>query len=371
MSFRIPLARPELTAADRSAVDRVLAGAVLSRGPALAEFERVFREWTGARYAVGLSSGTAALQLALHGAGVGPGTRVVTAPFSVPASVNPSLLLGAELCWVDIERESRALDPDRVEAMLRPGDVVLAVHPFGQPAPVDRLAGACAAHGAVLIEDACEALGTRIAGRHAGRFGWAGTFGFYPNKQLTTGEGGMLITDDRELAQATARLANHGRAMDGRWLDQVAVGYNFRLAEPAAALGLSQMGRLPRTLARRAAIAARYRDRLGAIAGLRLPPLGAEIGWFAYVLELPAAAGRRDRDELVQRMATEGIQCGRYFAPLHLQPGLAHLGCRAGDFPVTEAVAERALALPLYTGLEDAEVDEVAATLARLWDRLF
>ncbi|MDX1570942.1 MAG: DegT/DnrJ/EryC1/StrS family aminotransferase [Xanthomonadales bacterium] len=363
--WRIPLARPEIGGADRAAVDRVLRTDVLSRGPAVRAFEEAFARWVGSGRAVAVSSGTAALHLALQVSGVNHGVRVVTSPFSVPASVNPILALGGSVQFVDIDPRTRALDLDQVASLLDAGDRVLAVHPFGQPAPVRELAELCARCGAQLIEDACEALGTRIGDRQAGTFGVAGTFGFYPNKQLTTGEGGMLITDDDTLADRAARLANHGRSMDGSWLDQVDVGYNFRLPETAAALGESQLQRLSDTLAARRRHVERY-NRLLEGCGLILPPVEPGISWFAYVVQLPAAASAAERDRIVAAMADAGIQCGRYFAPLHLQPGLAPLGYRRGDFPVTEAVADRAIALPLFAAMTDEQIDEVVAHLLRL-----
>ncbi len=363
MSYRIPLARPDLTAAERAAVAAVLDGSVLSRGPALAAFEREFAARLGSAHAVGLSSGTGALHLALAALNLKPSAEVVTVPFTVPATVNSILAAGARPVLADIEPRTRALDPARLEAAIGPlTGAVIAVHAFGQPAAIEPIAEICKTHRLALIEDACEALGSTLGGRALGTFGRIGCFGFYPNKQITTGEGGMAVTADAELAARIRLLANHGRRMDGEWLDQVSVGFNYRMSELAAALGRAQLERLDQILAARRRLDRRYRDALAAVAGLTLPRADSGTAWFAFVIGLPAELAPR-RDELAAHLGAHGIQTGRYFAPLHLQPGLAHLGYRRGDFPVTEAEAERSLALPFFNALTDAEISEVAEVI--------
>lgn len=363
MSYRIPLARPDLTAAERAAVAAVLDGAVLSRGPALAAFEREFALRLGAAHAVGLSSGTAALHLALAALRLEPGAEVVTVPFTVPATVNAILAAGARPVLADIESRTRALDPARLEAAIGPlTGAVIAVHAFGQPAAIEAIADVCDAHGIALIEDACEALGSTVGERALGTFGRIGCFGFYPNKQITTGEGGMAVTADQELAGRIRLLANHGRRMNGLWLDQIAVGFNYRMSELAAALGRAQLGRLEQILAARHRLDQRYREALAGIPGLALPAGDPGTAWFAFVIGLPAELAPR-RDELAAHLDSHQIQTGRYFAPLHLQPGLAHLGYGPGDFPVAEAEAARSLALPFYNALTDADVAEIAGRI--------
>ncbi len=359
-TFRIPLARPDVGVAEKAAVAAVLESPNLSRGPVLTAFEQDFRHRLGCGHAIGLSSGTAALHLALLALKAGPGDEVITVPYTVPATVNAILAAGARPVLVDIEAESRALDPARLETAIgERSRAVIVVHPFGQAAAIGDLSRRCRDRGVALIEDACEAPGGTVNGKALGTFGAVGCFGFYPNKQMTSGEGGMAVTADAGLADRIRLLANHGRRMNGRWLDQVAVGFNYRLSELSAALGRAQFQRLDQILETRRRLAGWYHEALAVVAGLALPPLNAETSWFAFVIGLPERLAAR-RDALAAHLAKHGIQTGRYFAPLHLQPGLEHLGYRPGDFPVAESVAAASLALPFFNAMTKIEVTEVA-----------
>ncbi|MEM9301220.1 MAG: DegT/DnrJ/EryC1/StrS aminotransferase family protein [Pseudomonadota bacterium] len=365
----LPLARPDIAATDREAVDAVLRSGALSRGPAVQHFEASFRQILDIPHAVAVGSGTAALTLGLRALGLEPGFRCVTSPFSVPASANAALAAGATVYFVDIDPDTLAMDPQAVGAALRSGDVLMTVHAFGHPADVDALDRMARDVGAVHCEDSCEALGTNSGGRALGTVGRFGTFGFYPNKQITTGEGGMLVTADAALADGVRRLRNHGRRMDGRWFDQDAVGFNERLSDLNAALGAAQLARLDEILARRRQVAAWYEEALAQVAGLRLPssrPGFGETALFVYVVELEASSDGRLRDRIHAALGEVGIQTGRYFAPLHLQPGLAELGYRRGAFPVAEAVANRTLALPFFGAMSRADCARVGEALRGL-----
>jgi perosamine synthetase len=371
--FRIPLARPDVGELEAAYVQKVLASGILSRGPMLSRFEQLVGDRIGSAHAIGLSSGTAALHLSLLALGVSAGDEVITTPFSVPASINPILASGARPVLVDIESRRRSLDPERIEAAITPRTRgILAVHPFGQPADIHGLLSVAGKHGLWLLEDSCEALGTQMADGMLGSFGKIGVFGFYPNKQITTGEGGMAVTNDPLLAKQLRLLSNHGRTMDGNWLDQQAIGFNYRLSEIQAAIGVAQMERLETLLGDRRAIVDQYRQVLGGSDLLTFPEPPADclaMSWFSLVIRLHGDFDRQDRDRVARKMADKGIQLGRYFAPLHLQPALAReLGTRPGDFPATEAIADRCLALPLYAGLDKQQIEEICDSLLQLLD---
>jgi perosamine synthetase len=366
--FRIPLARPDIGAQETTLVKQVLSSGVLSRGPMLSQFETLVRERIGTRHAVGTSSGTAALHLALLALELQPGDEVITTPFSVPASINPILNCGAMPILADIDAQRRSLDPLAAASAITPRTRgILAVHAFGQPADVSGLLSLCEQHDLWLLEDSCEALGTRMSDGMLGSFGRIGVFGFYPNKQITTGEGGMAVSNDLQLAERMRLLANHGRTMDGSWLDQHEIGFNYRLSEIQAALGVAQMQRLDDLLEDRNKQVAQYQSLLSNNERLIFPETPADclkMSWFSLVVQLAEHDQRHDRDRVVVEMAKRGIQLGRYFAPLHLQPALMRaLGTQLGDFPRTEAIADRCLALPIYAGLGKAEIQDVCGEL--------
>lgn len=364
----IPLARPDVTDDDVDAVVRVLRSGRLSLGGCLEQFERRCADYLGAPHAVAVNSGTSALQLALEALGVGAGDEVVTPAFSFVASAVPLLQAGAVPVFVEIERDTFSIDPARIEAAITPRTrAILVVHVFGRPAPMAPILDIARRHGLLVIEDACEAFGAEIDGARAGALGDAGVFAFYPNKQITTGEGGLVVTRDPGVAARIASLRNQGRDPSADWLEHAEPGYSYRLSELHCALGVSQLARIEELLERRAFVAREYDRRLSGLSSLRVPPLDVphgRISWFAYVVTLADRFDRAGRDDLVRALRERGIECGRYFAPIHHQPCFRRLpGFADLCLPVTEHVAARTVALPFFTGITQDQMDAVAAGL--------
>lgn len=360
------MSSPEVTADDISAVVKVLASGTLSLGPALVAFEQAVADYVGARHGIGVNSGTSGLHLCVRAAGIGAGDEVITSPFSFVASANCILYEGARPVFADIEEETLGLDPGAVAACIGPATrAILPVHVFGQPAALDPLMALADDHGLTVIEDACEALGAEYQGRRVGTFGQSACFSFYPNKQITTGEGAVIVTDCDRVADRMRSLRNQGRGAMGAWLEHEILGYNYRLTEMSAALGLSQMQRVDQILAARERVAARYAEALGAIEGVDLIKPARDttrMSWFAAIARLDP---RYDRDRVIARLGERGIPARAYFSPLHLQPLYRErFGYRGGEFPVTERVARSTLALPFFNALSNAQVDHVASVLA-------
>jgi len=364
----LPLSRPDISEADIQSVIAVLRTPMLSLGPKLGEFEQAFSAYTGARFATAVSSGTAALHLAVQALGIQPGDEIITSPFSFVASANCALFVHARPVFVDIDPASFNLDPALIEQRITPRTrAILPVHVFGRPVDMDAVLDIARRRGLRVIEDACEALGARWRGRHVGTFGDAGTFAFYPNKQITTGEGGMVVTDNPELDRLFKSLRNQGRGTSGEWLQHERLGYNYRLSDINCALGLSQIMRVGEILRRRRGVAEEYRRQLAGPDRLELPPLEAphaDVSWFVYVARLQEAT-RAERDEVLRALRADGICCSNYFAPLHLMSHFKELGYREGDFPVTEAVAASTVALPFYSGLRSEDIARIADALWR------
>ena len=371
VDFRIPLSRPDVGEAERRAVVEVLESGRLSLGPKVPEFEAALARRAAVAHAVATSSGTAALHLAVRVLGLGPRDEVVTTPFSFVASSNCLLFEGVRPVFVDVEPDTLNIDPALVgQALTERTRAILAVDVFGHPADWPGLRRLADERGVRLIEDAAEALGSTLAGRPAGGLGDMGIFGFYPNKQITTGEGGALVTNDASIAELCASLRNHGRAADGDlWIEHKRLGYNYRLSDVACALGLAQLERLDEMMERRARVAAGYDQRLAGLDALRRPSVrdGVRLSWFVYVVRLADEYTRADRDRIMAGLRARGIGCRNYFPLIHLQPFYRErFGCGPGDFPVAEAAAERTIALPFFSGLSEAEVDEVVSSLREL-----
>ncbi len=332
----------------------------------MVEFERLFAEFVGSPLACAVSSGTAGLHLALRAVGVSDGDEVVTSPFSFVASANVALYERARPVFADIDPVTLNLDPAAAEAAVGERTrAILPVHIFGYPADMEAFEGIAARHGLGIVEDACEALGAVHGdGTPVGARGHPAVFGFYANKQLTTGEGGMVTLGDRDVKARIDSERNQGRAPDMDWLDHDRLGFNYRLSDIACAVGIGQMARLPGMLEARALAASYYREALAEIEGLELPCEnhdGARRGWFVYVVQLPHDV---DRDETIRRLAALGIQSKPYLPAIHLMSFYRErFGHREGEFPVCEDVAARSLALPLYPGLSEAETTRVAAAL--------
>jgi dTDP-4-amino-4,6-dideoxygalactose transaminase len=385
----IPLSSPDINEDDLQLVNQVLRSGYLASGPMTEQFEKEFAERFGARHAVAVSSGTAALHLAIIAAGVNDGDFVITSPYSFVASANSILYERGIPVFVDIDPDTLTIDPQKtIEAIrdlaerrsawreLLPRSArnssgvlraVLPVHLFGGTADIGEVVDAAAELGIAVIEDACEAIGASSDGVYAGRWGDASAFGFYPNKQITTGEGGMLLTDRDGWADLFRCLRNQGRSRDAEILRYERLGFNYRLDEMSAALGLSQLRRLDELLARRKAVADRYTSLLASVDGvtpLLDPPDRRTRTWFLYTIRL---APEIDRDGLMEGLAARGIVTRPYFWPIHLQPFYRErFGFREGDFPAAEAAGRTMLALPMSPNLSDAEVDYVCSAVAEL-----
>ena len=363
----IPLARPSLSSDARDAVIDVLHSSQLSRGPYLEQFEQKMAERCGTRHAVAVSSGTAALHCIVAALNLPPGAEVITTPFSFVASTNVLLYEDLTPRFVDIDPETYNLDVAKVEAAITPDTAaILAVDVFGQPADWPTLTDLADAHDLVLIDDACEAPGATIGGRPVGAWGEAGAFGFYPNKQLTTGEGGCITTNNTALADACRSLRNQGRSGNGR-MHHDRLGYNYRLDEMSAALGCAQLDRLDEILKGRRRVAEQYWEALAPLTDDLRRPAPTKTGtrsWFVYVVQLRDHFAASARDQLMERLQSEGIGCAPYFPAIHLQPfHRDELGHQPGDFPVCEQVSARTLALPFAPDLSDADIGRVAQAL--------
>ncbi|NLX07510.1 MAG: DegT/DnrJ/EryC1/StrS family aminotransferase [Phycisphaerae bacterium] len=372
MDNPIPLSLPDITDLEIQAVVDVLRTNRLSLGPRQVAFEEAIRDFVGARYACALSSGTAALHLALLAAGVGPGDEVITSSFSFIASANCALYVGAKPVFADIDPATWNIDPDALEAAITPKTkAVIPVHVFGQPCRMDRIMAAAKKHSLAVVEDSCEAIGAAFGGRKAGTIGQSGTFAFYPNKQITTGEGGMLVTDDEKVASLARSLRNQGRAEKATWLAHERLGYNYRMCELQAALGEAQMKRISDILAKRARAAGWYTQRLAGFEKLRLQKIEPDVtmSWFVFVIRLADEFSQEHRDRLIAGLGQQGIGCNAYFTPIHLQTFYREqLGCRPGQLPVTEKVGERSLAIPFFSNISEGQVDRVCGAIRRIVD---
>jgi dTDP-4-amino-4,6-dideoxygalactose transaminase len=353
----------------------------------LDDLERAFAERFGARHAIGVSSGTAAVHLSVLAAGVRDGDMVITTPFSFIASSNVILYERAIPVFVDIDPQTLTIDPaaaiDAIETLTlrrtgwerllpphgpRPTGPLRAIIPidvFGRVAEMKAIAAAARAAGVAVIEDACEAVGASLDGVPAGRWGDAGTFAFYPNKQMTTGEGGMVLTDDDAIAREVSSLRSQGRSDDNSWLRHQRIGYNYRLNELSAAVGLAQFRRLDELLQKREAVAAMYTERLRGIDGIApLPPPrpGMTISWFIYVIRIEAGI---DRDAIAAELSVRGVPTRPYFWPIHLQPPYRdRFGFEPGAYPHTESAGNSLLALPFHGQLSEDEVDYICESIA-------
>jgi perosamine synthetase len=360
----IPLARPDIGTREIELVTEVLRSDVLAMGPFTERFEVGIAGVSGRRHGIACSSGTAGLHLGVCALGIGPGDEVITTPFSFVASVNCLLYEGAIPRFVDIEEDSLGLDPDLIQSAASSRTrAILPVHAFGRPCRIEAVEAVARERGWMVIEDACEALGSSVNGRPMGSFGDVAVFAFYPNKQITTGEGGMVVTDDPVVADTMRSLRNQGRDSDGTWLRHVRLGYNYRLDELSAAVGVAQVERIEELRAGRARVAAAYERTLGGDDWLQLPRAGADevVDWFVYAVRLDP---KIDRDRVMERLAGSRIPSRPYFTPLHLQPFMrSRFGYEPGDFPVTERVAATTLALPFSSQLLDEEVERVASAL--------
>ncbi|HEY5976770.1 MAG TPA: DegT/DnrJ/EryC1/StrS family aminotransferase [Solirubrobacterales bacterium] len=362
----IPLAKPELGEREEQLVLEVLRSGVLSLGPVQERFERAFAQWLGVDDAVAVSSGTTGLHLGVRALDWGTGDEVLTSPFSFVASANCLLYEGAKPVFCDVDPETLDLDPEAAAAAIGERTRgILPVHIFGYPAAMPELEAIAAERGLTILEDACEALGaTDSEGGGVGTRGNLATFAFYPNKQMTTGEGGMVIPPSADVAARLRAERNQGRAADMGWLDHGGLGFNYRLSELAAALGVAQVEKLDAMLTRRSELAASYAGHLDSVVGVEAPisGRGAERrSWFVYPVRLAPA---HDRDATIAALAERGVASKAYLPCIHLFPHLRELGYGEGQFPVAEEASRRSLALPFFTTMTSVEVERVCEALA-------
>lgn len=372
------MSSPDLNDSDRQAVVNVINTPILSMGKYTADFEKAFCDLTGAKHAIAVNSGTAGLHLCVRAAGIGAGDLVITTPFSFVASSNVLLFENAIPVFVDIDPKTGNINPElvadaakRIEKYLPrshrqppaahyPLKAILPVDVFGQPADMDAVSAVAKEHGLTVIEDSCEALGAMYKGRPAGTLGDFGVFAFYPNKQITTGEGGVIVTNDDEAAHFMRALRNQGRAPGDTWLQHTHLGYNYRIDEMSAAMGASQMSRLDEILSKREQVAAWYESRLAEIAGVEVPFIESfttRVSWFVYVIRFDK---KINRDEMARKLEARGIPVRPYFLPIHLQPYMAQrFGWREGDFPVAEDLGRRGLAIPFSGVMTEEQVEFV------------
>ena len=363
--MHIPMSSPDITQAEIDAVNAVLQTPHLSIGPVIAEFEAAFAGYVGARHGVGVNSGTSGLHLTMIAAGIGEGDEVITPSFSFIASANCVLYERGRPVFVDIDPRTGNIDPAAIEpAITDRTKAIIPVHAFGQPADMDPILAMAQRRSLCVIEDACEALGAEYKGRCAGTLADAAVYGFYPNKQITTGEGGMIVTDRDEWAALFRSLRNQGRDVFDAWLNHTRLGYNYRLDEMSAALGLAQLRRIDELLAKRARVAAWYNERIDEIPGLHKPyiaPTTTRMSWFVYVIRCGDGV---DRNRLMSYLQEQGVPSRPYFTPIHLQPFYRErFGWSRGDLPNTEKAGDTFLALPFSSVMTEAQVDYVCQRL--------
>jgi dTDP-4-amino-4,6-dideoxygalactose transaminase len=375
---------------DLQSVIKVLEGPNLSMGPQIAAFEKLFCDYTGARHAVGVNSGTAGLHLCVRAAGIQAGDLVLTTPFSFISSTNVILFENAIPVFVDADPRTGNIDIPRLAEAARDLSAggkpagkwlprvraqglashasrlkaILPVDVFGQPPDMDAINRIAGEYGLAVIEDSCEALGSEYKGRKAGRLGDYGVYAFYPNKQITTGEGGVIVTDDDKAAVFMRSLRNQGRAPGDTWLQHTYIGYNYRLDEMSAALGVAQMQRIEELLAKREQVAGWYEERLSKTPGIEMytiEPSTTRMSWFVYVVKFAPGI---DRAAVAHALDARGIPVRPYFAPIHLQPFMVErFGYRLGDFPVTEDLGMRGLAIPFSSVMTEGMVEQVCQAI--------
>ena len=360
--FLVPMSAPDINEDDIAAVTGVVRSGRLALGPRCGEFEDMLARYVGVRHAIAVNSGTAALHLLVRGLGIGPGDEVLVPSFTFAASVNAILYERASPVFVDVDDKTYNLDPLDLEDKITPGTkAVMVVDVFGHPAPWGALTDIASRHGLAVIDDACEALGAEYQGKKLGSLGSGAAFAFYPNKQITAGEGGVIVTDDDALAEYARSARNQGRG-SGPWLEHPRLGFNYRLDEMSAALVGSQFSRLDELLEKRARVAGMYAERLKGIGGIRLPFVepSVRMSWFVYVITLSQGLDARS---VIAGMEKRRIPVRVYFMPIHLQPYIRALGLSGVRLPVTESLAGRTLAVPFHGNLSERDVDLVASAL--------
>ena len=367
--MQIHLSRPDITEKEIEAVCAVLRSPNLSLGPKLHEFENAFTKYIGKKRAIAVNSGTSGLYLAMLALGIGPGDEVITTPFTFIATSNTVIMAGAKPVFVDIDPTSLNINPAEIEAKITKNTkAIMPVEVFGNPAGFDKVCEIAQKHKLTVIEDSCEALGSALNGKKAGTFGKVSTFAFYPNKQITTGEGGMILTDDDDVADMCLSLRNQGRGTGGGWLAHERLGFNYRLSDINCALGIVQLSRIDEIKAKRKQAAKFYQEMLADDNRLIVPtePAGSDMSWFVFVIRLAEHFNKQQRDGIIKSMKEQGIQVSNYFPTVHLQPFMVEkFGYKEGDFPITESIGQRTIALPFYNNLTKDEVSQVCKILKK------
>ncbi|MHC5061445.1 MAG: DegT/DnrJ/EryC1/StrS family aminotransferase [Planctomycetota bacterium] len=372
--FNINLSKPDITQAEIDAVCEVLNSSILSLGPKLDEFEKAFADYIGRKRAIAVNSGTSGLFLCAKALDIGPGDEVITTPFTFIASATSIMAAGAKPVFVDIDPVSLNMDPAKIEDKITENTkAILPVVVFANPVGLDEVCRIAARHNLPVIEDSCEGLGSTLAGKKVGSFGSMSVFGFYPNKQITTGEGGIILTDDDRLAEQCVSLRNQGRSQMGGWLGHEQLGYNFRLSDINCAIGTVQLGRLGEFVVKRRHIAEMYQQILAGDDRLVLPtqPADCQMSWFVFVVRLTEKYSLDQRDQIINIMRNKGIQVSNYFPPAYLQPFMVEkFGYKKGDFPITDSVCKSTIALPFHNNLTRAEAEIVCTELKKCLDDL-
>lgn len=368
MKLSVPMSSADLDESDVSAVLDVVRSGRLALGERTVEFEKMIAEYVGVKHAVAVSSGTSALHLIVKALGIGAGDEVIVPSFSFAASANVVLYENAVPVFVDVEAETYNLDPADIERRITPRTkAIMVVDVFGHPAAWDEIAAIAERHNLLIIDDSCEALGAEYHGQKLrgkiGAFGDAAAFAFYPNKQITTGEGGMIVTNNDEVARICRSLRNQGRGEMGAWLEHERLGYNYRLDEMSAALGCSQMRRVEEFLVKRERVANIYSELLRGLDWVRTPIVksNARMSWFVYVVTLAEGI---DRDDVMREMEAQGVPVRGYFSPLHSQPYIREMFGSEWTLPVTESIAKRTIALPFHNNFDSAQAERVVACLS-------
>jgi perosamine synthetase len=368
--MRIPLSAPDVTEHDIQAVSEVLRTPNLSLGPKVREFERAISNYVGASDVIAVSSGTSGLHLCIRALEISEGDEVIVPSFAFIAVANAVRYERAIPVFVDIDEQTLNLDPTLLEAAITPRTrAIIVVHTFGCPAELSSIMEIARQHGLYVIEDACEAIGGEYKGQKVGVLGDVGVFGFYPNKQITTGEGGAVVTSNSDIAIKLRKLRNQGRDDSETWFQHSELGYNYRISDINCALGIEQLKRIDIILDRRESIARKYNQILDCNSDLVVPSLtlpGRRISWFVYVIRLGSRLKQTHRDWIVHEMKMRGIALGRYFAPIHLQPVYLLYSTHQAVLPVTEFQASRSLALPFFNRIREDEINEVCQTLGEL-----
>lgn len=363
--MKISLSGPDITEKEIYLVDEVLKSGHLSIGPKIKEFEEKFKNYFLVNHAIGVNSGTSGLHLLIRALGIKEGDEVITTPFSFVASTNCFLFEKAIPVFVDIDEKTLNMDLDKLEGKItKKTKAILAVDVFGHPIDMIKIRKIADKYNLKIIEDSCEAIGSQFKGIKCGTLCDGAVFAFYPNKQITTGEGGMIITNNDETADVCRSLRSQGRAITGQWLYHDRLGYNYRMSEVNAAIGVAQIDRLDKIIEKRQKVADMYNEKLSKVNGVKIPYISKNVtrmSWFVYVIRLDEGI---DRNKVMDYLIDNGIGCKPYFTPIHLQPYMRDMfGFKEGDFPITEKVSKSTIALPFYNKLKEEEIDYVVKKL--------